>query len=149
MDDFVDPEPVRLPLSGGQFIDVKRWLNHGESDEMWARMSPYVVPGEPLKLDRREVRTAKVLAYLLGWSLTRKGVPVPMSPEMSDADRAAAVNALHPDRFIEIFLAVDAHEDAEQAARDAQKKIRDTPPAAVPTSVSPSAADGALNGSGS
>jgi hypothetical protein len=69
MGDFVRPEPIRLSLSGGHYIDIKKRLNHGETEDMYARWAPFVVPGQPANLNRREVRTAKVLTYLLGWSL--------------------------------------------------------------------------------
>jgi hypothetical protein len=81
MGDFVRPEPIRLSLSGGHYIDIKKRLNHGEREDMYARIAPYVVPGEPVQMNRREVRTAYVLTYLLGWSLVMtKGHRWPSRP---------------------------------------------------------------------
>src|SRR6188474_1252203 len=98
MSDFVTPESVRLPLSGGAFVDIKKRLNQGETDDMHARWAPFVVPGElSPQLNRREVRVSKVAAYLLGWSLTNNGAPVAMTPDMSEADRLATIRSLDPE----------------------------------------------------
>lgn len=148
MDDFVIPEPIRLSISGGHFIDIKKRLNHGETEDLYARWSPFVVAGErEAQLSRREVRTAKVEAYLLGWSLTSNGKPVPMTPDMSDADRAATIRSLDPARFTEIHEAIEAHEAAMDKERAAQKKILDGSPHAEATLPSPSDAAGASSGS--
>lgn len=129
MGDVVKPEPFRLTLSGhGRFIIIKKRLNQGETEDMYERMSPMVTPGSPSQLKRREVRQAKVLAYLIGWSLTDgdqpgEGLPLPMSPDMPDQERADRLRALDPDTFSEIFSAITAHEEAMEEARAAQKKI--------------------------
>jgi hypothetical protein len=64
MGDFVKPEPIRLPLSGNEYIDIKKRLNHGEREDLYARMAPYVVPGE--------LRTSESAR-----SANRKGAGVP------------------------------------------------------------------------
>jgi len=131
-----------LPLSEGDHIDVKQRLNHGEREDMFARMAPHAI-----QLDRREVRTAKVVAYLLGWSLTDgdapgQGHPVPMSPDLPEPVRIDTIRSLDPDTFVEIHDAIEAHEAAVTAARaDAKKKTAGTP-ASDPISPSPSAAAG-------
>jgi hypothetical protein len=144
-DDFTKPEPCRLPLSDGQFVDIKRRLNHGETEDMYARISPYGVG-----VNRREVRTAKIAAYLLGWSLTRDGKPVPMTPlggDMDEQERIDTIRGLDPDRAAEIHKAIEAHEDAEAAARAALKKTPGGTPAGEPISSSHSAPAGASSGS--
>ena len=150
MSDFVTPEPTRLTLADGKFVDVKKRLNHGETEDMYARWAPYVESGGSAtpKLDRREVRTAKVEAYLLGWSLTTDdGTPVPMTPDMPYADRLATIRNLDPERFTEIHAAIEAHEQAVEAARAAQKKIPTGAPSSGATSRSPSDSGGGSSGS--
>jgi hypothetical protein len=142
--DFVKPEPQRLVLSGGHYIDIKKRLNSGERDDMHARWAPYVIAGQPAQLDRREVRVAKVLTYLLGWSLTDDGMPVPFSPAVPEADRIATIRSLDPDRFDEIHAAIEAHEEAYDAAK---KKALATAPASPASSGSPSAVTGDTSGS--
>jgi hypothetical protein len=146
MGHFVKAETVRLDLSDGAYILIKKRLNHGEQEDLFARMLPYQVPGEAPRLNTREIRTAKVLAYLVGWSLTDgerpgDGLPVPMAPEMSDTDRINTLRNLDPDIFTEIHQAIDAHERAMDAARAAEKKTagRNGPDV---ISASPSAAAG-------
>lgn len=140
MDDFVKPLTERLTLSGDHFIDIKRRLNHGEHEDLMARMS---VDGSL----RPDYRTSVVLAFLCGWSLLNDGTPEPMSLSMSQADRIAAIRALDPDRFEEIYLAIDRHVTADRKARDDKKKAMAGVSASSATSPSPNAADGGTNGS--
>lgn len=143
MGDFVRPEPSRLSISGGHYIDIKKRLNHGEREDMFARIAPNVVPGEPAQLDRREVRTAKVLTYLLGWSLVDdEGTPVAFSQVLPEADRLDMIRSLDPDRFDEIHTAIQTHEEAY-----AKKKALSSASASSATSPLPVAVAGAMSGS--
>lgn len=142
-DDFTDPEPFRLVLSdGSKYVDIKKRLTHGETEDMYARISPYGVG-----VNRREVRTAKISAYILGWNLTRKGAPIPMSQELPEQERIDTLRGLDPDRATEIHKAIEAHEEAEAAARAALKKTAAGTPAATATFSSPCAQGGASSGS--
>jgi hypothetical protein len=106
---------------------------------MYARISPFVVPGEPANLNRREVRTAKVLTYLLGWSLVDDdGAPFAFSPVLPEAERLDAIRSLDPDRFTEIHAAIQKHEEAYAAEQAKKKKIpsyREASPAISPSPV--------------
>lgn len=145
LDDFVVPHTERLPLSGGQYVDIRKRLNHGETEDMLDRMMT------PLgTLNRRWVRTGKILAYLLGWSLTRDGEPrepIPFSLAMSEQDRIDTIRSLDPDRAVEIYKAIEAHEEATDQKRAAQKKILNGGRKDEATSPSPSSAGGGSNGS--
>lgn len=141
-DDFDDPEPHRLTLHDGKFIDIRKRLNSGEREDMFARISP-----TGIGMNRREVRTAKILAYVLGWSLTRKGQPVPMSPDLPENVRVDTIRNLNTDRFDEIHTAIETHEEAMSAERAAQKKILPGSPDANATLASPSGSAGASSGS--
>lgn len=121
---FAKPQVVRLPLSDGDWIDVKRRLNTGESQEMFSRMSPSVSPGKDLTFDSRVALTAKVLAYLVGWSFIDEGVPVLMSPEMPAEKRLQVINALYPEDFQEVREAIDAHEEAILKEVEAEKNAK-------------------------
>ena len=122
METIVKPKTVRIPLSNSQYIDVKRRLNTGEQQDLFAVLTPLVTPGEAVRYDAKEVFTAKVLAYLLGWSLTQDGTPIPMSPDMSETARRATLRSLAPEVFKEIRDAVEAHEDAVAEEVAALKK---------------------------
>lgn len=146
-DRIVEPQTVRLQISDGDYIDVKKQLNHGEHDDYWARIAPFQTVGEPMRMETRQVRTGKVLAYLLTWSLTHKGVPIPMSPDMPDSARLSTINSLDQDTFIELYLAVDAHEDRVNAERDARKNAQSGGNGLSTTSPSPASSTGDLSGS--
>lgn len=141
MEDFVIPHVDRLTLEDGETIDVKRRLSHGETEDLLARIF-----GEGVT-NRREVRTARIVAYLIGWSLTKDGAPVPMAPNLPDQARTDTIRALDPDRAVEIYDAIIKHEDAQAAARAAEKKTRAGARAAATTSPSPSEPAGASSGS--
>jgi len=137
-DRIVEPEITRLQISDGDYIDVKVRLNHGEHDDYLARISPYQTPGEPMKMDRRHIRTSMVLAYLVGWSLTQKDKPIPYSPDMPENARLDVLNSLDRDTFVEIFTAIDTHDDksiAEAAARKNGKGGATPSPAISPSPV--------------
>lgn len=142
MDDFVTPIPVRLSLSGGRFIDIRRRLNHGETEDMYARMSP-----DGASINRREIRTAKVLAYVLGWSLLKEGVPVPIAPELPEQTRLDTLRNLDPDRFVEMHQAIEAHEEAMAHERVAEKNAQAGATGSSAISPSPSVVTGAMSGS--
>jgi hypothetical protein len=138
MGNFVNPEPIRLTIGGGDYIDIKKRLNHGETEELYARISPYVVPGEPTKMNRREVRTATVLMYLLGWSLADdEGTPVAFSPVLPEAERLDAIHSLDPDRFTDIYAAIEKHEQAYAAEQAKKKKTLSTEQVSPAISPSP------------
>lgn len=143
MGHFPKPESTRIPLSDGEFIDVKKRLTHGEREDMFARISP-----NAFKVERREVRTAKVVAYLVGWSLTDgerpgEGQPVPMSPDLPESTRIDTIRSLDPDTFLEIHDAIDAHEDRMAEERAEAKKKRTGMPSSDPISPSRFAVVGA------
>jgi hypothetical protein len=141
MGNFVNPEPIRLPLGDGNYIDIKKRLNHGEREDMYARMAPYIVPGEPIQMHRAEVRTAKVLTYLLGWSLADdEGTPVAFAPVLPEAERLDAIRSLDPDRFDDIHAAIEKHEEAYAK----KKKLQATASASPATSPSPVAVAGPI-----
>lgn len=124
-DRIVEPEIVRLPISDGDFIDVKKRLNHGEHDDYLARIAPFQTPGQPLQMETRHIRTGMVVGYLVGWSLTHKGTPIPMSPDLPETERIAILNSLDRETFSEIHKAIDQHEDAVEAAAVAAKNGKD------------------------
>jgi hypothetical protein len=124
---FVVPDIVRLPLSGGQWVDVKKELNQGEQRAMFASMGDY----NPASRVAATVVTRQfVAAYVLAWSLSDDdGRPVAFSE--------GALDALKGHRFNEIWEAVNAHDDRARAAQADEKKTRDGATASMPTSPSP------------
>ena len=120
-DRILEPETERLTISDGDFLDVKKRLNYGEHDDYLARLAPHQVPGEPVQMNTKNLRTSKVIAYLLGWSLTQKGKPIPYSIDMPEQARVDVVNSLDRESFKEIYDAIDTHEDKSNAEAAAAK----------------------------
>lgn len=117
---FVRPEIVRLPLSEGQWITVKRRLSAGEQREYYARMMMQGI--EPMRADPLKVGLALVAAYLLDWSLIDDdGEPVTIAQQPIEIVESA-INLLEPERFGEIHAAIAEHERTQAAARAEEKK---------------------------
>lgn len=117
----VVPEVVRLALTEGDFLDVKRDLNAGEYFDLLTAMA-----------DRQKF--AKILAYVLGWSfLGPDDRPLPYSVDDPEQARRDTISALDKATLRELIAAIDKHEAAQDAAL-AKKKA--TPPATVGELVS-------------
>ena len=114
---FVQPETVQLDLVEGEWLRVKRRLNAGETRGVFRRLYLQADDGS-LKLNPDTVGTTLVLAYLVDWSLTAQ--PIAQQP---DAVILSALDALDPDKFALIKAAVDAHDERERLAREAEKPL--------------------------
>ena len=119
---WVDPEEVRLPLSDGDYIDVKKTLNAGEYRQLlYAQFKDS--DGETIKIDHAKVGISKLLAYLLGWSFVGKtGHPEPYNIEQPEEIRRALIDNLDQDTYRELIAAVNAHEAAQEQALEQKKK---------------------------
>lgn len=127
----VYPEEVRIPLSDGDYIDVKKELNAGEYRALI--YSQFSETEEP-KLDYRKVGMAKILAYLLGWSFCGKhDERLPYRPDQPEEIRRATIDSLDQDTYRELVAAIDAHEAREAAALEVKKKERTTATSSSPT----------------
>ena len=114
----VRPESVRLELSDGDWIDVKKQLNAGEQRRIFARMVKTMNVGEKPSLDANHVGRSRVLEYLLGWSLVGlDDQPLPYRAEGAEAERGTAIDNLDFETYAEIVKAIDAHEEANEQAR--------------------------------
>lgn len=109
----VVPEVVRLTLTEGDFLDVKRDLNAGEYFDLLTAMA-----------DRQKF--AKILAYVVGWSFVGPDErPIPYSIDDAESARRDTIGALDKATLRELIAAIDKHEAAQDAAL-AKKKA--TPP---------------------
>ncbi len=128
---FVQPEVVRLPLSDGDFLDVKKQLTAGEERQVFSRQIRAQGLGDKAQLDLDQVGKSKIVMYVLGWSFVdATGHPVPFSE--------SALDNLDAESFSEIRDAVDAHEAAVEAERAARKNgpTSETTSSAISPSVS-------------
>lgn len=103
---FVDPQSVRLSLSDGDWIEIKRELNAGEQRKVFAQQVKdyHADTGRPM-LDPEQVGRSRVGGYLLAWSFTdRSGKPIPITD--------GAIDNLDQPTYREIVKAIDDHEAA-------------------------------------
>lgn len=107
---FVAPETVRLDLGDGQWMDIKKQLNTGETQEMYRQMR-----GTDGAVDSSKIRLAKVAAYLLDWSL------VDLGGKKAEPNEDSLKN-MHPLAFGDLFDKVLAHEKSIEAEFEDAKK---------------------------
>jgi hypothetical protein len=132
---IVVPSVVRLPLSDGDTLDVKKELNAGEYFDYLTAMA-----------ERQPF--AKILAYAIGWSFVAlDGTLLPYSVDLPETERRDLVRSLDTDTMHELLAVIDRHEAALDAARLAKKKAPSGGPESSAPSTSPVAAAGATNGS--
>lgn len=114
---FVVPKVERIAISGGRWIEIKRELNAGENRRMFARqIRDYSqLDGRP-QYDPEQVGFARVVAYLLSWSLEQEGERVPVTE--------AAIDALDQPTYTEILKAIDRHEERVEKERTAEKNAQ-------------------------
>lgn len=106
----VQPEIVRLPVSGGDFVDVKKELNAGEYFDLILAQS-----------ERQPF--AKILTYVIGWSFVgTDSEPIPYSLDMPETLRRDTVRSLDKATMRELVSVIDKHEQAVDAQRDGKKK---------------------------
>lgn len=114
----VQPEIVRLPLSGGDFVDVKKELNAGDYWDLIIAQA-----------DRQPF--AKILAYVIGWSFVGDSDPIPYSLDLPETLRRDTVRSLDKSTMRELIAVIDRHEQAVDALRDGKKK--ETPGVSTPS----------------
>jgi hypothetical protein len=106
----VQPQTVRLPLSDGDFVDVRGELNAGEYVEMLRAVA-----------ERRPF--ARILTYVLGWSFVGvNNTPIPYDPDDAETVRLASITCLDIPTLREVNNALNAHEEAVETAFTAKKK---------------------------
>lgn len=117
----VPPETVRLPISDGDWIEVKKRLTAGEARAVMGRMVKSMSPGEKIQLDPIEVGRSKAIEYLYDWSLVGSDGKVIAIRDRSRAEIGQQLDALDGDSFKEITDAIEAHEKAMEAEREEKK----------------------------
>lgn len=137
---IVRPDVVRLPLSDGDFLDVKKRLNTGEYRGML--MSQFREPnaGDKAVVNLEAMGFSKVLAYVHAWSF----VDFDGNPLEFNAD---TLRAIDPDVFAEVLAAVEKHEEASEKERAEKKTGKAGENGSSAISTSPSVLVGATSGS--
>lgn len=141
---FVRPDVDRIDLSDGDWIEVKRRLNVGERRGIISSAAKGGVSsdGQRVHIDANEMAFARVATWLLDWSFVGLD-DKPMKLSLS------AIRNLDPDTFGEIETALDAHEEAQDAAKNSSASMASgssTPPNILPDSEANSPSASSLDG---
>lgn len=126
---FVTPKVVRLPLSDGDWIEVKERLTVGEERDAFQQVVGEVSPEGWRRPNVAMLGVAEIVAYLVDWSL-RDALDKPVAVNLD------AVRSLDKDTFKEIEQAVTAHIEAMDAAEVARKNGQGGESGSAPTSPS-------------
>lgn len=115
---FVRPESVRLFISDGDWLDVKKELNAGEQHRVFTRLVKTFTAGHQPELNPEQVGKTQALEYIVDWSLCDE-------KEHRVAFSAEALDAIDPGTYQEIIAAVEKHHEAAEQARDERKNGKD------------------------
>jgi hypothetical protein len=139
------PETLRIALTRGDWIVVKKHLTAGETRRVFRRMIRKGATGD--EIDSLQVGLSKMVVYLVDWSITdADDQPVIIRGQSEDVV-ADVLEMLDVDSFAEILKAVETHERTMDAEREDEKKTASGISKSDPTWPSPASLDGATNGS--
>lgn len=114
---FVVPNVVRLPLSEGDWIEVKQELSEGERRRVAVSYLGRQHADGSRTPNMESLGMVGVLEYLVDWSLKdANDKPVKISLD--------ALKSLRSEDWAEIDAAINAHIEATEEAAEARKKAR-------------------------
>lgn len=114
---FVQPSIVRLDLSCGDYVDVKKRLSVGDERTIMQQMVGELHQDGWRKPNIEMAGIAELAAWIHDWSFVDpQGVPVPPTIE--------ALKQLDPVDYLELETAVQAHVTRVQAEAQAEKNAQ-------------------------
>jgi len=113
------PETVKLSLTRGDWLLVKKHLTAGEQRAIFKRMMRDGITGD--QIDSVRVGWSKMIGYLLDWSFQNAdGTPIAVA-DKSDEEIGAALDAIDVDSFREVLKAIEAHEESVAKELEAEQ----------------------------
>ena len=108
---FANGAQVRLALSDGDWVSVRKELSYGQQRRLAASgltgIDQAAAEGERLKVDLAAYDIERLVLWVLDWSFRDDdGEPVVVGRE--------AIEALHPDAAAEVNAALDRHIEAQE-----------------------------------
>src|SRR5262252_2713150 len=104
-------ESVRLELTGGDWLLVRKHLTAGEERDAQARVIKGTFrPGEAPELDLEHLGIAQAVSYLLDWSITDADDHPIVIRDQPYGFVASALRNQTPESLREILEAVQAHD---------------------------------------
>ena len=139
------PETLRLALTRGDWIVVKKHLTAGETRRVFRRMIRKGATGD--EIDSLQVGLSKMVVYLVDWSITdADDQPVIIRGQSEDVV-ADVLEMLDVDSFAEILKAIETHERTMELEREEEKKTGTGTSTSEAIWPSLASSDGATNGS--
>jgi hypothetical protein len=131
-------EEMRLELTGGDWLLVRKHLTAGEERDAQAKVikAGSFKTGERPELDLEHLGIAQAVSYLLDWSITDADDKPIRIRDQAYAFVAAALKNQTPESLREILDAIQAHDSAMTAEREHEKKVRAGENGFAPTSTS-------------
>lgn len=118
----VQPEMVRLELSDGDWLDVKKDLSHGDRKAGGKSVITEVKADGWMRTDFDAATYAQIVAYVVDWSLVDPaGNKLPVS---TPQQIIASLETVDEDTVDEISEVLDKHAKARKAAREEAKKLK-------------------------
>lgn len=112
---FVEPSTVRIALSEGDWIEVKKRLNVGEERSAFQAIVGEVNMQGWRKPNVDMIGVAEMFAYIVDWSFRDGGDrPVPVT--------VGAIKSLDLETYEELEKALDKHKKAMEEEREALSK---------------------------
>lgn len=109
----VKPETVRLELSDGDWVDIKRALTVGEESDIAFKAMKTIRSDSAAEIDGSLMRFLMTATYVQGWSLLDyEGQPIKWPVGKPLDDRVAVLRALDRASMEELEAAIAAHREA-------------------------------------
>ena len=114
-------DTVRLDLSDGDWVEVRRILTVGEERDLVSLAVRGYRPDGTADLDTKMLSFLSAATYITGWSLMNMdGAPIPWMRNATMAQRVDVLRALDSATMGEIDDAIAAHRQAEVTAKNAR-----------------------------
>jgi hypothetical protein len=131
-------EELRIDISGGDWLLVRKHLTAGEARSIAARAfkpGTFKAGGQP-EVDIENFGIGQAVGYLIDWSITDvDDKPISIRGKGYEFVEAALKNQ-SPESLTEILDAIQAHDAAMTAERELQKKVQAGTIAPSPISTS-------------
>jgi len=115
------PETVRLEISQGDWLIVKKFLTAGEQRAMFRRMMRDGLSGD--QIDSVRIGWSKMVSYLVDWSVCDADNKPVVIRDKSEDEIGSAIDALDFESFKEMREAIDAHHSAMEQFLEQEKNV--------------------------
>lgn len=125
------PETVKIAISRGDWIVVKKHLTAGEQRKVYAGMV-----GPDRQINPTAAGLYRIAGYLLDWSFTDAADRPVVIRDQPESVLLAALDAIDVDAYTELLETINAHDTAMAREREAEKKSPDGASGSFPISPS-------------